>query len=440
MMSKRFFHLGRGLTRYILGLIPDLGIVLSAYAFLLLETAAKGGNFSNELSHVLLQPVAILALVQSCYFIFQTILWLHYKPWHMDPLKELPRVSVIIPAYNEGPMVGRSIRSVVAADYPLDKLEIIVVDDGSRDDTYFHMAHLRAEFPELVKLIRFGGNQGKRAALNAGFRAATGEIVVTIDSDSEIDAMTLRAMVAPFQQDPQVGAVAGRVTVLNRSTFIGKMLDVQFAISFDFVRAGQSHFRAVAVCPGALSAFRRALILPFLDQWLDQRFLGRPVTHGEDQALTNIVLRNGYDTVYQRGAVVRTLAPHRYRQLCKMFTRWDRSYIVEGFSFAKFMFSRYRTKNRVLPAVNFMFEASRLAFTYVAIAHLPFVLSRPDAVWRYIFAFLLAATSSALFYVYSERSFRFVYGVVYAVYAFLLLQWIFPWALITVRDERWGTR
>ena len=127
-------------------------------------------------------------------------------------------------------------------------------------------------------------------------------------------------MVAPFA-DARVGAVAGRVTVLNRDTFIGRMLDVQFAVSFDFLRAAQSQYGTVMVCPGALSAFRRAVIVPRLDGWMVQRFLGRPVGHGEDQALTNVVLQTGYDTLYQNNAIVRTLVPDRYRQLSRMLLR-----------------------------------------------------------------------------------------------------------------------
>ncbi|MDF3064823.1 MAG: hypothetical protein K0R38_424 [Polyangiaceae bacterium] len=74
------------------------------------------------------------------------------------------------------------------------------------------------------------------------------------------------------------------------------MLEVQYALAFDFGRAAQSVYRAVACCPGALSAFRRDPVLPHLDGWVQQKFLGRHVNHGEDQALTNIVLRAGYDT------------------------------------------------------------------------------------------------------------------------------------------------
>lgn len=426
--------LGARVLRGVAGVLPVVGAIAGTGWMLVYY----GANPSGELSGYVW--LAVL-LAQAAFLVMQAVLWLRYEPFRADDDAPLPSLSVIIPAYNEGPMVERSIRSVAQADYPEGKLEIIVVDDGSRDDSYFHMARLRRAYPGLVRVIRFPGNRGKRAALDAGFRAAKGEIVMTLDSDSEIERQTLRAMVAPFQVEPRVGAVAGRVAVLNRNNLIGRMLEVQYALAFDFGRAAQSAYRTVACCPGALSAFRREIVVPHLEEWLDQRFLGRPVSHGEDQALTNIVLRQGYDTVYQRTAVVHTLAPQRYRQLTKMLTRWDRSYIVEGFSFAKFMFTRYRRNNRVLPIVNFVVSNARLLLLYYGLVQLPgVILTHPGILPNFTVAFVIAAFLSSLYYLQTERSLRFLYGVAYAFYAFLFLQWTLPWALVTVRDERWGTR
>lgn len=161
---------------------------------------------------------------------------------------------------------------------------------------------------------------------------------------------SLRHLTTPFA-DAGIGAVSGRVVVLDTEGILGRTLQVQHTLTFDFGRAAQATYRTVACCPGVLSVFGRTLILPHLPAWLSQRFLVRQVSHGEDQAPTNIVVRQGFDTVYQRQAVVHTLTPTRYLQLCKMFTRWDRSTIVEGVSFATSMFSDYHTSNRVLPAL-----------------------------------------------------------------------------------------
>jgi len=432
-MSARWRRMGGMLA----GAAPLLGALISL-AWL---AWTSDGSTKDQALAMAEHPFGAIAIIQAAYTGLLSVLWMRYHPFKAPPGAVLPMVSVVIPAFNEGPMVARSIRSVAACNYPKDKLEVIVVDDGSRDDTFFHMQHLRREFPDLIHLVRFPGNRGKRSALVAGFRVARGEIVVTIDSDSEILPDTIHGMVAPFLADPQVGGVAGRVAVLNRDSPISRMLEVQFVLAFDFGRAAQSTYRAVACCPGALSAFRRAAIIPHLDEWENQRFLGRPVNHGEDQALTNIVLREGFDTVYQRTAIVNTLVPTTYRQLSRMFLRWDRSYIVEGFSFAKFMFTRYREKNRVLPVVTFFVSNLRFILVAVAVMELPrlFDLSMSLAL-RGLVALLLGAVFSAAYHLRFERSFRWLYGVLYGIFSLVLLQWILPWALVTVRDERWGTR
>jgi hyaluronan synthase len=443
----RFGRAVRVLTSTLLGAAPLFGAVAST-VWMLWATGKLSSRgvlaFGDWVLGCLSNPIGAIVLIQASYTALQSLLWLRYRPFRMaaaDTEPDWPMLTVVIPAFNEGPMVERSIRSVARALYPNERLEIVVVDDGSRDDTFFHMQHLRREFPSLVKLVRFPGNRGKRAALEAGFRAATGEIVVTIDSDSEVEPRTLREMVVPFLSDPRVGGVAGRVAVLNRDSIISRMLEVQYALAFDFGRAAQSVYRAVACCPGALSAFRRGVILPHLDEWTSQRFLGRPVGHGEDQALTNIVLRSGYDTVYQRSAVIHTLAPTTYRQLSRMFLRWDRSYIVEGFSFAKFMFTRYRERNRVLPVVSFIASNLRLVLFFWGLFQLPLLFSEDlTTLVQGAIALGVGALFSAAYYLRIERSFRFVYGVCYAIFSVLLLQWILPWALITVREEGWGTR
>lgn len=432
-MSLRWRKFGGMLA----GAAPLAGAIVSLGWLALSSEANPTSMFIAMAQH----PIGAIALIQTVYTALLGVLWLRYRPFRAPEGAAWPKVSVIIPAYNEGPMVGRSIRSVAACDYPKDKLEVIVVDDGSRDDTFFHMQFLRREFPDLVKLVRFSGNRGKRSALVAGIRAATGEVILTIDSDSEIDPRTVHEMVAPFLADEKIGAVAGRVAVLNRDSPISRMLEVQYTLAFDYGRAAQSVYRTVACCPGALSSFKKAIILPFMDEWENQRFLGRPVNHGEDQALTNIVLRQGYDTVYQRTAVVNTLVPTTYSQLSRMFLRWDRSYIVEGFSFARFMFTKYREKNRVLPIVTFFVSNLRFVLVAVAIMEAPKLFdTNVTTVGRSMVALALGAIFSAAYYLRFERSFRWIYGVLYAVFSLVALQWILPWALVTVRDERWGTR
>lgn len=137
-------------------------------------------------------------------------------------------------------MVGQTIDSIALADYPRDRLEIFVIDDGSKDDTWDHIFAAAQRHPDLVTPVRFTENRGKRAALEVGFTRAKGEIAVTIDSDSVIEKQTLLEIAGPFR-NPKVGAVAGKVAAFNRrSGIIPRMLHVRFILSFDsiYIRNG----------------------------------------------------------------------------------------------------------------------------------------------------------------------------------------------------------
>ena len=308
----------------------------------------------------------------------RTLLWIRYRPCDRSTHASAPSMTVIIPAYNEGVMVEQAIESVAFARYPRERLEVIVVDDGSTDDTWAYIQRAVKRHPGLVTTLKLEHNQGKRAALAAGFRAARGAILVTIDSDSVIEADALLAMAGPFR-NPRVGAVAGKVAAYNRDQgFISRMLHVRYALAFDLQRRVQSTYRTVYCCPGALAAYRASVIGEILEPWLAQRFLGVPCTYGEDRALTNAILECGYDTVYQGSAVVRTLVPNTYAGLCKMYLRWDRSYIREEIGFVRIVWKR--------PLVPMLFGVverliANLAFpvTWIAIAMLAVIVPSDPA-------------------------------------------------------------
>jgi len=227
-------------------------------------------------SGLIIRPSILWAFMGILLLMFRTFLWFRYHPFPAADMAAAPFLTVIIPAYNEGAMVENSINSVATAQYPNDRLEIFVVDDGSKDDTWEYIQAAARRYPRLVNPVRFLQNKGKRAALEAGFRQARGEIVVTIDSDSVIEPQTLLAIAGPFR-DSSVGAVAGKVVVYNRyESIIPRMLHVRYILSFDFLRAVQSTYRTVYCCPGALSAYRTSVVKKVIDPWMHQTFFRPP--------------------------------------------------------------------------------------------------------------------------------------------------------------------
>ena len=370
----------------------------------------------------------------------RTVLWISYRPVPDADIANAPKMTILIPAYNEGAMVQRSINSCASAIYPRDRLEIIVIDDGSVDETWTYIERSEREHAGLVRAVRFPKNRGKREALAAGFRMASGEIVVTVDSDSVIEPRTLLAMAGPFR-DKSIGAVAGKVCVLNRyKSLLPRMLHVQYIISFDFLRSAQSTYGTVYCCPGALSAYRVSLVRQFLDEWVNQQFLGAPCNTGEDRALTNNILNLGYKAVYQSTGVVHTLAPETYMKLCRMFLRWDRSYVREEIRLLKIMW-RLPISSLLLTFIEKMTTNLRYPVAYVTIALMVMMsVYDPFTIVRVLIAIGLTSTFFMLYFLRSERSKEFLYGVLFGYFSFFGLFWVFPYALMTLRNRSWMTR
>ncbi len=426
-----------------------LKILVPALLLVCFVASLKFGSFDGYLKLMSRQSFAspLMALGAGftlAYLAFQvvrTVLWWRYRPSPL-PAGQLPSVTVIIPAYNEGAMVEKAIYAAAASDYPADRLEIICIDDGSKDDTWLYMERAQKRYPELIKAIRFPKNRGKKEGLYTGFTQGRGDYFVTIDSDSLIAPDTVKQVIAPMLNDPKVGAVAGNVRVHNRArSLLGRMLAVRFVLAFDFLRASQSMYGAVTCTPGALSAYRREALAPVLNAWRTQTFMGLPATIGEDRALTNYVLRRGYYVTYQRSAVVHTIVPETYKGLCRMYLRWDRSNFRENWVQLQYIFTRYRRRHRLLPIIDFFITQIEFPLTYHFLGLLltsffvyPLVMVKFFAgmgvftlVWMY-------------YYVQQERDLEFIYGIIYSYFAFFFLNWVQPYAFLTVRNGRWLTR
>jgi len=418
-------------------------------AFLYVFYSSITGNVFQPLIHsvvnlhwsrLIIRPSILWASMGILLLIFRTFLWFRYRPFPSAEMAEAPFLSVIIPAYNEGAMVENSINSVATAQYPNGRLEIFVVDDGSKDDTWKYIQAAARRYPHLVTPVRFLQNKGKRVALEAGFRQARGEIVVTIDSDSVIEPQTLLAIAGPFR-DSSVGAVAGKVMVYNRyEGIIPRMLHVRYILSFDFLRAVQSTYRTVYCCPGALSAYRASVVKKVIDPWMHQTFLGQPCTYGEDRSMTNFILSQGYDTLYQQTAIVHTNAPLTYMKLCRMFLRWDRSYIKEELRFALIVWKRPFLP-RLISIFDQLITNLRFPVSYFSLALVvALTVADPFTLLRLLFVMGMTSLLNMLYYLHSEKSWDFIYGVFYSYFAFFSLFWIFPTAVLTVRSRSWMTR
>jgi hyaluronan synthase len=267
-------------------------------------------------------------------------------------------------------------------------------------------------------------------------------VIVTVDSDSEVLPDTLRNLVSPIVHDENVGAVAGNVRVLNRDAgILPAMLDVSFTFSFQFVRAAQSEVDTVMCCPGALTAYRRDILERVKDEWLGQTFFGEPSTIGEDRALTNLILRNGYTSKFQENAIVNTEVPTATPQLAKMYLRWARSDVRETVVLGRFIFTKFRRSSAWGARLNYAFSALRWVLTPLTAAW-AFVglVANPALLGVVLGGVLFWALLPAGLFAASRTLSGSLWAFPYAVYAFFCLWWIRPYALFTPHRSKWLTR
>jgi hyaluronan synthase len=349
-----------------------------------------------------------------------------------------PHVAIVMPGFNEEDAIGRSLRALLQLDYPAGRLEIVAVDDGSTDATLAAMHAVAAE-DARVQVIAFPENRGKRAAMAAGIRATEAEIVAFVDSDSVLEPDALRRLVQGFA-DPKVGAVCGHANVLNvRESWLTRMQAVRYFVAFKVVKAAESVFNAVTCCSGCFSAYRREAILPRLEWWENQRFLGLQSTFGDDRSLTNCVLRR-WKVRYEAGAVSHTIVPPTFTKFMRQQLRWKRSWTRESLIVTRFVWRKH--------------PVAALS-TYVGIL-LPLVapiIAMRTVLWQPLFGgggaplvYAMGVYAMALAYglYYAVRHPRYddlwIFGVVFCFFYFFLLLWQTYFAIATARSAEWGTR
>jgi cellulose synthase/poly-beta-1,6-N-acetylglucosamine synthase-like glycosyltransferase len=221
-----------------------------------------------------------------------------------------PTVSLIIPAYNESAVIARTITSLRAQRYAA--LEILVVDDGSTDDT-LAAAEGAARGDPRVRVVH-QANGGKARALNTGIAEATGTIVVVVDADTLLEPDAIAHLVRPLS-DARVGAVAGNAKVGNRVNLVTRWQSLEYVTSQNLDRRAFALLNCITVVPGAIGAWRRASVLEAGGFSHD--------TLAEDQDLTMTLLRRGQHIALADRAIAWTEAPETLGALLKQRFRWS---------------------------------------------------------------------------------------------------------------------
>ncbi len=159
------------------------------------------------------------------------------------------------------------------------------------------------------------------------------------------------------------------------------------------------------------------------------------------RALTNFILREGYHTVYQRTAEVKTLAPTTLPKLARMLTRWHKSFIRESVVFSTFMFTRYRDRYRWPAAFDFSLTICLIPLQfYITLYSLYHIFVDPLLILRFLALIVIMGVTYMLFYIRFEKNSDFVYGILYSFLHVFFLMWTVPYAVVTFKNNSWLTR
>ena len=376
-------------------------------------------------------------------------------------------VSIIVPVYNQEKLIGKVIDAVFESTYP--NIEVIAVDDGSKDKTLTILRALTEKYPNLRVIQKPNG--GKRTAVAAGFYASHGKYIVLIDSDSIVNKYAIEEIMKTFSANPRVGGIAGNGKVLNANkNTLTKCQDVWYDSAFNIHKTTESTFGTVLCCSGCLAAYRREAIASFIPFWCvanvqmsDDRDLTTYVTatswakkemttvsqqlreamaqydDSEDRGLTSQALTE-WDTVYVPSAIVYTEVPEKLRPWLRQQTRWRKGYL-RSCTYISCFFWRKNPLMSLIFYTEFMQSfLSPLLFSYVYI-YVPLFLSNYMFTLAHFGGQLLIGLGSGLDYKFREPTTKnWAHKPLMGILTFAVIPWLLFPALWTYRKNLWLTR
>jgi hyaluronan synthase len=366
-----------------------------------------------------------------------------HHPHTVPPSPDL-RVAAVVPVYNEDPaLLASCLDSLDRQTYPIWR--IVIVDDGSTSVDALEVANRWANGRDNTDVVVFGTNRGKREALGEGFRLTPdADVYLCIDSDGVLEDDAVYEGLRPFA-DPQVTGVSGLVLASNhRKNLLTRLIDLRYSNAFLYERAAYSTVGSVMCCSGALGFHRGDVVRKYLDDFLGQRFLGRPATFGDDRRLTNYDLLEG-KVVMQETSAVHTAVPERLGHFVRQQVRWNKSFFRESLWTVQAMPARKPAFALVMVELT-----SWLLFTVMLVAALIVAPFRAGAALGSAYLAYLAVMAYARSVRYFEverpdvgrwqRLGVFALAPLYGVLHMTLLLPLRLYSLATLRVERWGTR
>ena len=243
-------------------------------------------------------------------------------------LERYPSVTIIVPCYNEEKTIYGTVRSLLDLEYPKNKLKIILVDDGSTDNTWNVLKRFE-KYPQIEAFKKENG--GKHIAVNFALERTTTELVGGLDSDSFVDKEALKRIVSYFIADPETMAVAPSIIVYEPGTIIQKAQKAEYDMAI-YTKKMLAFLGAIHVTPGPFSIFRKKVF--------DDLGPYRKAHNTEDQEIALRMHEHGYKIDHCPDAYVYTIGPNTVPKLYRQRLRWIYGFIKNAFDYRRLLFKK----------------------------------------------------------------------------------------------------
>ncbi|WP_107838988.1 glycosyltransferase family 2 protein [Metasolibacillus meyeri] len=283
--------------------------------------------------------------------------YLHFRSFEKpidkwsEKMVDVPTVSIFIPAHNEAVVIEQTLRAMSRLHYPKDKLEVIVINDNSSDDTGIIASKFAEKFPfiRVIETVEPNKGKGKSSALNSALADSESEIVVVYDADNTPERMAVWYLVMGLVNDPKAAATVGKFRVINADeTWLTRFINIE-TICFQWMaQGGRWKWFNIATIPGTNFAIRRS-VLEELGGW-DVKALA------EDTELTIRVYNMGYHIRFFPKAITWEQEPENLKVWWKQRTRWARG--------NQYVVLKFLTQFMTLKRKSIIFDLFYFFFTY----------------------------------------------------------------------------
>jgi cellulose synthase/poly-beta-1,6-N-acetylglucosamine synthase-like glycosyltransferase len=368
-----------------------------------------------------------------------------------------PSVSMVVPCFNEGKTLAETVESLLSLEYPKDKLEVLVIDDGSTDDTREIGEYYAARFPAQVKYF-YKKNGGKYTALNLAIAQSNSELVGCLDADSFAERDALVEVVKRFEDDPEIAAVVPLMSVHKPKNLLEVMQMAEYTFGI-FVKKMFDNLGAISVLPGPFSIYRRN-VFSVIGQF-------HHAHNTEDMEIAFRMQKHGLKIANAHTAIVYTTVPSNVWSLVKQRTRWTQGFLQNSRDYW-FMFGNAKFGNFglfALPMNIVMFFTSLFMSFYVLYTLLHSIasslvsmlatgigprFSMPTLDWFYFntntasFVVIITLVMSFVLLMLGRKLSNATFGLASIIPYFVLYGFIAPlwlvralWGAALAREARW---